>query len=100
MLALIGGERVINLAELVRTIEANRNLSYFVTEAACQEFGWPWLSVEEAIVLLGRKRLCALLSTPGLQGRSASQFAGLPHTNRNTSAANSRHPEMFQGEPE
>jgi hypothetical protein len=87
MLALLSGQHAINLAELARAIAADRNLCSRVTEAACRESGSPWLSVEQAIVLLGRERL-------------ASQILRLPHTNRNTPAANLRQPETFQGEPE
>ena len=78
LLALIRGQRVINLAELAQSIHADRNLSHRVTEAACQEFGWPWLSVEQAIVLLGRERLCTLLALrlheSNWRGRSARQL--------------------------
>jgi hypothetical protein len=87
MLALIGGQRVINLAELARAIAADRNLCCRVTQAACREFGWPWLNVEQAIVLLGREGL-------------ASQFLHLSHTNRNPAATNLRRLEPFPGEPE
>jgi hypothetical protein len=100
MTALADGCRAINLAELAHAIAADHNLAYLVTEAACHEFGWPWLSIEEAIVLLGRKRLFTLLSSPGLHGRSASQFLRPNHTNRITPAANRCQLEPFQGEAE
>ena len=87
MLALIGGQRVINLAELARAIAADRNLCCRITKAACREFGWLGLSVEQAIVLLGRERL-------------ASQLLRLSHAKRNPPAANLRLPETFQGGPE
>jgi hypothetical protein len=84
LLSLIGDQRVLNLAELARAIAADRNLCGRVTEAACREFGRPWLNVEQAIVLLGRERL-------------ASQILRLPHINRNPSAEQLRLPEMLQG---
>ncbi len=80
-LALIRGQRAINLAELAESIRADRRLSYLVTEAASEEFGCLWLSVEEAIVLLGGERVCALLSVPR-HGRSASQLRRAAHHNR------------------
>lgn len=54
--------RVINLAELTRSIAADRNLRRRVMEAASREHGWPQPRVDEAIVLLGQQRLCALLT--------------------------------------
>jgi hypothetical protein len=85
-----------DLAELARSLQADRNLCYLVTEAACQEFGWPWLSLEEAILLLGRQRLGALLSNPHQRGRSARQLRTLL-CNHTASAANPRRLETFQG---
>ncbi len=79
-LALIRGQRAINLAELADSIRADRWLSYLITQAASQEFGCLWLSVEEAIVLLGGARICALLSVPR-HGRSASQLRRASHRN-------------------
>lgn len=73
-LALIRGQRAINLAALAESIQSDLNLVYLVTEAACQELGCLWLSVEEAIVLLGGERICALVSDPSRHGRSASQL--------------------------
>ena len=84
LLALIGGQRAINLAELARAIAADRDLSCRVTEAACQEFGWPWLSVEQAIVLLGRERL-------------AGHILRFLHLNRNSPAERASLPELLQG---
>jgi hypothetical protein len=84
LLSLIGGQRVINLAELAQAIAADRNLSCRVTTAACREFGRPWLSVEQAIVLLGRERL-------------ASQILRFLHTNRNPSTERLPLPELLQG---
>jgi hypothetical protein len=84
LLSLIGDQRVLNLAELARAIAADRNLCCRVTEAACREFGRPWLSVEQAIVLLGRERL-------------AGQILRFPHINRNPPAEQLRLPEMLQG---
>jgi hypothetical protein len=69
MLARVTGHSVINLAELSAAIASDRRLSRQVREAAAREFGWPGLSVEEAIVLLGRDRLAGqllrLTHTPG-----------------------------------
>jgi hypothetical protein len=84
LLSLIFGQRVINLGELARAIASDCNLCSRVTEAACQEFGSPWLSVEQAIVLLGRERL-------------AGHILRRLHTNRNPPAEQLRLPEMFQG---
>jgi hypothetical protein len=77
-----------NLTELAQTIAADPNLSYRVTEAACQEFDWPWLSVEQAIVLLGRQRLVTLLSIPMRHGRSVGQIDRVLHINHSAPAAN------------
>jgi hypothetical protein len=96
-LALIRGQRAINLAQLSESIRADRNLSYLVTEAACQDFGSPWLSVEEAIVLLGGERICTILSAPRRPGRSASQLRRALHRSR--IAANPCPLETFQEEP-
>ena len=84
LLSLVGSQRAINLAELARAIAADRNLSCHVTQAACREFGWPWLSVEQAIVLLGRERL-------------AGQILRFLHLNRNSSAERLPLPELLQG---
>ena len=73
-LALIRGQRAINLSQLAQSIRADRSLCYLLTEAACQDLGYPWLSLEEAIVLLGGERICTLLSAPHRRGRSASQL--------------------------
>ncbi len=89
------GSRAMDLTELARSLQADRHLCYLVTEAACQEFGWPWLSLEEAVLLLGRQRLCALLSNPHQRGRSARQLRRVLH--RNHTAANPRRLETFQG---
>jgi hypothetical protein len=83
----MGNERVINLAEVARAIAADRNLCRRVTEAACLEFERPFLSVEQAIVLLGRERL-------------ASHILRLRHTIRNTTTATLRLRETLQGKPE
>lgn len=87
MPAVVGGHSVINLAELARAIAEDRTLSCRVIEAAIQEFGCPGLSVEQAIVLLGRERL-------------ASQFLRLPHTHRMARARNNEWTEPFQEETE
>jgi hypothetical protein len=98
-LALIRGKRAINLAELAESIRADRGLSYLVTEAACQELGYSWLSVEQAIVLLGGERVYSLLSAPRRHGRSAAQLRRILHRNRITSEANLSLFETFQEEP-
>jgi hypothetical protein len=98
VLALILGRSAVDLAELARSLQADRSLCYLVTEAACQEFGWPWLSVEDAIVLLGRQRLCALLSSPARRGRSARQLRRALYRNHTAPAADPRRLENFQGE--
>ena len=54
--------RVIDLAELTRCIAADRNLRLRITEAASSEHGWCRPRIDEAIVLLGQHRLCALLT--------------------------------------
>lgn len=61
-LALLLASRVMNLAELARFIGDNQALRQRVTEAASRELGWPLPNVEQAIVLLGQQRLCALLA--------------------------------------
>jgi len=99
VLALMHGRKAVNLAELAQFIRANHDLSYIVTETACQEFGWRWLSVEDAIVLLGGKRLCALLSNSNRHGRRASQFRRALHHNSSTPSAQLCLLETLQGEP-
>ena len=59
MLAVLRGDSSIDLAELAQAIAADRNLSFRVVQAAIQECGWPALTVEQAIVLLGRERIAA-----------------------------------------
>jgi hypothetical protein len=98
VIAPILGSRAMDLAELAGCLQADRNLCYLVTEAACQEFGWPWLSLEEAILLLGRQRLGALLSNPHQRGRSARQFSRALPRNHTAPAANPRRLETFQGQ--
>ena len=61
MLAVLRGDSSISLTELAQAITADRNLSVQVIKAAIQECGWPALTVEQAIVLLGRERLVAQL---------------------------------------
>ncbi len=99
MLALIRGQRAMDLAQLAESIRRHRDLCSIVTETACEEFGWPRLSVEEAVVLLGGKRLYALLSNPDQRGRCASQSRRTIHGNSIAPAANLRQVETFQGEP-
>jgi len=64
MLALLAGERTMDLARLTNAISADRKLCRRLTEAACQEFDCPRLSLEQAIVLLGRDRLASYLLSP------------------------------------
>jgi len=100
VLALILGQHVFNLAELAESIRADRMLSHLVTEAACLEFGWSWLSIEQAIVLLGSRRLCSLLSRRHGNGRSASRFRCALHVSNITTAANLGLLEKSQEKPE
>ena len=65
-----------NLSELAQVIKADRNLSRRVIKAAIRECGWPALTVEQAIVLLGRERL-------------ALQFLRIPSRNPIAQAATS-----------
>ena len=51
-----------NLSELACSIAADDNLRRRVTEAASREQECSRPGVEEAIVLLGKQRLCALLA--------------------------------------
>jgi hypothetical protein len=99
MLALLRGQRAINLADLAQCIRANSDLCRIVTETASQEFGWPSPRVEDAIVLLGRKRLGTLLSAPIRRGRSAIQLHRTLHRSSITPRANLYLWETFQGEP-
>jgi hypothetical protein len=62
MLTLLLATRVMNLAELTCSIEADDNLRRRVTEAGSREHGCSCSGVEEAIVLLGRQRIYALLA--------------------------------------
>jgi hypothetical protein len=62
VLALLLTSRVTNLAELTRSIAADDNLQRRVTETASREHGCSHPGVEEAIVLLGKRRLSALLA--------------------------------------
>lgn len=98
LLALVRGQRPLNLARLAQSILTDPNLSYQVTEAACQEFGYAWLSVEQAILLLGRQRLSMLLSGPVSYGRSARQLQHLLRSNGFTPADSLRPSKDFQEE--
>ena len=51
-----------DLGEVARCIRADSMLCNRVTEAARKEFHWTCSRVEDAIVLLGGERICALLS--------------------------------------
>jgi hypothetical protein len=97
-LARICGTRAINLAEMAESIRANRDLCYIVTEAACKEFGWRWLSVEDSIVLLGVDRLGKLLSNSNPHGRSATEFCRTFHNNGIAASTRLCLLETFQGE--
>lgn len=99
-LARICDTRAINLAEMAELIRANHGLCYIVTEAACREFGWGWLSVEDSIVLLGAYRLGKLLSNSNPHGRPASEFCRTFHNNSITPSTKLRLLKTFQGEPE
>ncbi len=99
-LALICSTRAINLAELAESIRANQSLCFFVTETACREFGQPSLRVEDAIVLLGGKRLSALLSGLKLRDRSANQSRRALYNNSITPSTKLCLLETLQGEPE
>jgi hypothetical protein len=95
VLAQILSSRAMDLAELARSLQADRHLCDLVTEAARQEFGW--LSLEDAIVSLGRQRLCALLSNPDQHGRSARWLRRALFRNHTAPAAKPRRSEYFQG---
>ena len=59
---LLSPRRPVDLADMSRSITADMNLCYRVTEAARSECGGIPLAVEDAIVLLGVQRLCDILS--------------------------------------
>lgn len=100
-LARILGQRVMDLAELSRVIGVESDLGRRIKEAACQEFGYPLLSLEEAIVMLGRQGLYRFLGdavpcNPRRSGRSARQLRlNISHT---TPAATLHPLVVFQGE--
>jgi HD-like signal output (HDOD) protein len=94
-LDLIRNQPAINLSQLSESIQSDRSLSYRITEAACQEFGFAWLSLEEAIVLLGVPRIRTLLTAPRRPGRSAAQLRRILHRNRTAPCQL----EPFQEEP-
>jgi hypothetical protein len=75
MLTLIAGQRSIDLQELTRAIASDCELSRQVTDAACQESGCPRLSVEQAIVLLGRTRLTSQLLSVERRHRKPAESA-------------------------
>jgi hypothetical protein len=95
---MIRGQHAMNLSELAESIRADHHLCDVVTEAAYQEFGWPRLSVEDAIVLLGGKRLRTLVSAPVLPGHAAPKLRRTFHNNSITPSADLCLLEMFQGE--
>jgi hypothetical protein len=99
MLSLIRGERAMNLTQLADYIRANRDLCHIVTETACEEFGCLWLSVEDAVVLLGGKRLSALLLDPNRRAPSAARSRRRLHGKSIAPVANLRQLETVQGEP-
>ena len=59
--SVLRGDSSINLAELAQAIAADRTLCRRVIKEAIHECGWPAVTVEQAIVLLGRERLIAQL---------------------------------------
>ena len=69
MLTVLRGQSVMNVAELAQVITADHNLCRRVIKAAIEECGCPALTIEQAIVLLGRERL-------------AAQFLHIPRINR------------------
>lgn len=79
-------------------MRTDRNLCDAVSLAAGKEFHYTRLCLEDAIVLLGRERLCALLST--MIQRSAMRHTSAFHRNRITPTANPCRLETFQGEHE
>lgn len=87
MLALLRGRSSMNLAELAQAIKADHRLRRRVIRAAIQECGWPALTVEQAIVLLGRERL-------------AAQFLRVPNLNRIAQPGSPCQQGPFQGEAE
>jgi hypothetical protein len=64
----------LDLSELTAAIRSDRELACLVTEAACIEFGWKWLSLEDAIVLLGADRLSAIATNLPAYGRTSAQL--------------------------
>ena len=76
-----------NLDELAQAIKADRSLCRRVITAAIRECGWPALTLEQAIVLLGRERL-------------AAQFLHFRNTHRMAQAGDFRPPRPFQEEAE
>ena len=68
--------KVMNLAELSRSIRAHQHLHRLVVEEAQREPGSMGLSVEEAIVLLGQRRLYALVANTA--GEDAPDHSPMP----------------------
>jgi hypothetical protein len=97
-LNLIRGRNAINLTDLARSIRANHDLCDSITGAACREFGWPSLRVEDAIVLLGAKRLRVLISTSIRRGCTATKHRRTLHSNSITPSVKLCLLETFQGE--
>jgi hypothetical protein len=96
--SFLRSQRAVNLAKLADSIRADRDLCSIVTETACEEFGWPWLGVEDAVVLLGGKRLCALLLNSNRGGRGPTQVHRALHGSSIAPAANLRQLKTLQGE--
>lgn len=90
VLALLRPRCAIDLADLTLAIKANPYFCYLVTEAACLQFGWPRLTIEDAVVLLGRRGLYALLADPDPYGRSATQLRRAFRTTITSTASLSR----------
>jgi HD-like signal output (HDOD) protein len=99
VIALIRDQRAMNLAELANSIRADRDFCNAVTKAAFMEFGLPHLKLEDAIILLGGRRICNLASAQVSRGRSAIQPLWTLHRNSITPSANLCLLEAFPKEP-
>ena len=87
---------VLDLAELTQAICSNRKIRDSVLAKASEEFGYPLPRVEDAIVLLGRERICALVSTIQ-RGRACIELRRTPQISTNPPANLCLLPQ-FQGE--
>jgi len=75
----------LDLAELTQAICSNPKIRDSVLAAASEEFGYPLPRVEDAIVLLGRERICALVSTIQ-RGRACIELRRTPRISTNPPA--------------